>query len=77
MEFTTTPSDLIRIVEVAREIDANPLALAGRMIGLGQDEQRAGIPAWAWCAAAIGVGVFVGVRYSDEIRDALRVRSRE
>lgn len=76
MEFTATPTDILKVVEVARQIDANPLALAGRMIGLGQDEQRAGIPAWAWCAAVLGVGVFVGVRYADEIRDALRVRER-
>lgn len=33
-----------------------PLGLAGKIIGLGQDEVEAGIPWWAW----LGVGALVG-----------------
>lgn len=33
-----------------------PAGLAGKIIGLGQDEIEAGIPWWSWCA----VGVLAG-----------------
>jgi hypothetical protein len=68
MEFMTSPSDLLRVAEAARQIDSNPLALAGRLIGLGADEQKQGIPGWAVGALLFGLGVWAGVRYGPEIR---------
>lgn len=59
MEFTASPSDVIRVVDTARKLEANPLHLAGRFLGLGQAEQRAGIPTWAWMALAFGAGAAV------------------
>lgn len=72
MEFTASPSDLIRAVQAAREIDANPVTLAGKLVGLGAEEQEAGIPSWAWMTVALGLGVYLGVRYGDEVRQKLR-----
>jgi len=54
-------SDLETVARVAQQIDANPLTLAGRLVGLGEAEQRAGIPTWAWVTAALGLGVAAGV----------------
>jgi hypothetical protein len=72
VEFTASPSDLIRAVQAAREIDANPVTLAGKLIGLGADEQEAGIPSWAWMTVALGLGLYLGVRYGTEVRQKLR-----
>lgn len=72
MEFTASPSDLIRAVQTAREIDANPVTLAGKLIGLGADEQEAGIPGWAWMTVALGLGLYLGVRYGSDVRQKLR-----
>lgn len=62
-EFTASPSDLIKIAEVAQRIDANPLALAGRMLGMGQEDRKVGVPSWAWMVVVFGLGVYVGARY--------------
>jgi hypothetical protein len=71
MEFTASPEDIFRAVDVARKIDANPVALAGKLLGLSSAEQRAGVPVWAWVAVALGTGVYVGVQYGPKIRDVL------
>lgn len=73
MEFTASPSDLIRAVEAARQIDANPVTLAGKLLGLGADEQEAGIPSWAWMTVALGLGIYLGFRYGPQVRQKLRV----
>lgn len=72
MDFVTSPSDLVKIAEMAQKIDTNPLALAGRLVGLGQDEQRAGIPGWAWATLLLGAGVWIGVKYGPEIQRRLK-----
>lgn len=56
MDFTASPADVIKIVQTARQLEANPLSLAGRFFGLSGDEARAGVPPWAWCALAFGAG---------------------
>ena len=69
MEFTASPQDLFQAMDVVRKIDANPLNAVGRVMGLSAAEQRAGIPTWAWCTIAVGVGVAVGVKYAPQIRE--------
>lgn len=68
MELTASPTDLIKLADAARSVDANPLRLAVRLAGLGIDEQRAGVPPWAWCAVALGLGVWIGTEYGPRIK---------
>lgn len=72
MEFTASPSDVLRVVDAARQIDGNPTVLVGRLLGLSGTDVKAGIPVWAWTAMALGVGVYLGMRYGDRIRDGVR-----
>lgn len=72
MSFMTTPTDVITLVRTARKLDANPFSLAGKLVGLGADEQRAGIPAWAWVLAGVGVGVAIGWKLAPAARQRLK-----
>jgi hypothetical protein len=63
MDFTASPTDVIKAVDTARKIEGNPVALGARFIGLGADEQRAGVPTWTWIVLAIGVGGILAHRY--------------
>jgi len=60
MEFLATPTDVMRLADTARRLEHNPLTLAGKLAGLGTDEQRAGVPPWAWVLLALGVGAGAG-----------------
>ena len=44
-----------------------PLGLAGKIIGLGQDEIEAGIPWWAW----VGIGALAGSIATYSLRDKI------
>jgi hypothetical protein len=46
----------------------SPLALAGRLFGLGEAEMNAGIPKWAWAAVGLVAGATVMWVWSDEIK---------
>ena len=72
MSFMTTPTDVMTLVRTARKLDANPFSLAGKLVGLGVDEQRAGIPAWAWVLAGVGVGVAIGWKLAPAARERLK-----
>jgi hypothetical protein len=72
MTFMATPTDMLTLVRTARKLDANPFSLAGKLVGLGADEQRAGIPAWAWVVAGVGVGVAIGWRLAPAARARLK-----
>ncbi len=67
MDFVMSPADLGKVAEAAMKIDANPLKLVGRTLGLGDAEMKAGIPTWAWVTLALGAGAFVGVKYGPGI----------
>jgi len=56
-----TLTDLESISNAALRVDTNPIGLAGRLLGLSADEQKAGIPGWAWLTVGLGVGVIAGV----------------
>ncbi len=75
MTFMATPADMLTLVRTARKLDANPFSLAGKLVGLGADEQRAGIPAWAWIAAGVGIGIAIGWKLAPEARARLKAFS--
>ena len=54
-------SDLESLSQAALRVDANPVGLAGRLVGLSGGEQRAGIPAWAWLGIGVSAGVLGGI----------------
>jgi len=66
-QVVMSPSDLGKLYQAASAI-GNPIAIAGRVAGLGQDEQRAGIPAWAWIAVALGAGLVIGIQYGPKLK---------
>lgn len=68
----TTPTDVMTLVRTARKLDGNPFSLAGKLVGLGADEQRAGIPAWAWILAGVGVGVAIGWKLAPAAHERLK-----
>ena len=65
-------TDLGTLADVAQKVDVNPLALAGRFLGLSKEEQQAGIPAWSWCTVAFVAGIVVAVKYGPAVADKLR-----
>lgn len=75
MTFMATPADMMSLVRTARKLDANPFSLAGKLVGLGADEQRAGIPAWAWITAGVGIGIAIGWKLAPAARARLKAFS--
>ena len=67
MDFVMSPADLEKIATAAMKIDANPLKLAGRAVGLGEAEMSAGIPTWAWVTLALGAGAVLGIKYGHHV----------
>lgn len=53
-------SDLETLSNVAMKVDANPIVLVGRFLGLSAEEQSAGVPKWGWFALAAGAAVAGG-----------------
>lgn len=74
MEFTATPSDVVNVVEAAKKLDANPLKLGGRFLGLGAEDQERGVPLWAWLVLAAAVGGWATVQLSKKLRGRRRRR---
>jgi len=70
-EFVVNPNDIAKAWQAAQTI-GSPGALVKRLAGLGQDEQRAGVPTWAWVALAFGVGAAVGIATRPRVADFLR-----
>lgn len=54
-------ADLETISNVAMRMDANPVTLLGRVLGLSAQEQAAGVPKWGWIALAAGAAVAGGL----------------
>ncbi len=67
MDFVMSPADLEKVAAAAMKIDANPLKLAGRAVGLGDAEMKAGVPTWAWILLALGAGAVVGIKYGHHV----------
>ena len=64
MTFMATPTDVITLVRTARKLDGNPFSLAGKLVGLGAEEQKVGIPVWAWLTVGLGIGVALGFKFA-------------
>jgi hypothetical protein len=54
-----SPQDVERWWSVARTVD-NPTGLAGRLVGMDDTEQSAGVPTWAWVTLGVAVGAMLG-----------------
>jgi hypothetical protein len=54
-------SDLETLSNVAMKVDANPVVLVGRFLGLSAEEQAVGVPKWGWIALAAGAAVAGGL----------------
>ena len=67
MDFVMSPGDLEKIAGAAMKIDANPVKLVGRTVGLGESEMAAGIPGWAWIVLALGAGAVLGIKYGHHV----------
>jgi len=48
-----------------------PIQMAGRLFGLGADQQRAGIPKWAWTGIGVVVGATLMWTYGDKLKAKL------
>lgn len=46
----------------------NPSGTALAFLGLSDDEQRAGIPGWAWGVAILATGVYLGVLVAPKLK---------
>ena len=44
-----------------------PLGLAGKLLGLGQDEMEVGVPWWGWLGVGIVVGGVVTYAYREKL----------
>jgi hypothetical protein len=61
------PSDLTGMLSSVGAMQ-NPKGVALSFLGLSPDEQRAGIPAWAWAILALGAGVYLGNKYAPSLK---------
>jgi len=50
---------LVKHAMPAMERYGGPMALAGKLLGLSQDELKAGVPWWGWTAIGVGTGAVV------------------
>jgi hypothetical protein len=48
-----------------------PVGLAGKIVGLGQSEMKAGVPWWAWLGIGIMAGGIVTYSYRDRLERIL------
>jgi hypothetical protein len=46
----------------------SPIALAGRIFGLGEEEMKAGVPKWAWAGVGLFAGATVMWLWGDDIK---------
>lgn len=60
MNFNVSPDDLTRVAGTVLSREPDPVALAGRLLGMSGAEARAGAPPWAWAAGAFVAGVGLG-----------------
>lgn len=67
MDFVMSPADLEKVAAAAMRIDPNPLKIAGRAVGLGDAEMKAGVPSWAWVLLALGAGAVLGIKYGHHV----------
>jgi hypothetical protein len=63
------PFDVAKGLEpVLERTGDTPVQFAGRLLGLGAEEQRAGVPKWAYAAAGLVGGVALMWAFGDDVR---------
>ena len=66
MNVVVQPSDVAKALHTVGAFK-DPVGIAGKVVGLGRDEVNAGIPAWAFCVAALAAGVYIGGKYGRDL----------
>jgi hypothetical protein len=64
-------ADVTAVMDVARRVDPNPLALGGRLLGFSSEEQESGVPTWAWVVLGLAAGAGVGLVVVPKVRGYL------
>jgi len=70
MNLNVQPHHLLQAANAIGAI-SNPKGTALSFLGLSEDEQKAGIPAWAWATLALAAGVYIGVKVKPKIKEIL------
>lgn len=68
MDLETLGKAYGALAPVLEKSGQSPLALAGRIIGLGQEEMKAGIPKWGWAAVGIAAGATLMWVWGDNLK---------
>lgn len=58
-----------------RKTGDTPLSFAGRLVGLGQQEQQVGVPKWAWLGIGLVAGASVAWVFRPDIERFVRRRA--
>lgn len=63
MNLNVQPQDLQNILSGMGAVE-NPKGTALSMLGFSPEDQRVGVPTWAWMVLAMGAGIYIGARVS-------------
>lgn len=67
MGLQVQPKDVLGALNGIGAIQ-NPSGTTLSFLGLSDEEQRAGIPGWAWCVVVLGLGIYVGVQVAPRLK---------
>jgi predicted transcriptional regulator with HTH domain len=67
MGLQVQPSDVMGALNGIGAI-TNPSGTALAFLGISESEKQNGIPAWAWCIASLGVGIYLGTVVVPQLR---------
>jgi predicted transcriptional regulator with HTH domain len=67
MNLQVQPSDVLGALNGLGALQ-NPTGTALSLLGLSASEQRAGVPTWAWCVVGVGLGIYIGSKYSGRLK---------
>ena len=63
------PFDVARGLEpILQRTGDSPMQFAGRLLGLGAEQQRLGVPKWGWLGVGLVAGGAVVWVYGDDMR---------
>ena len=54
------------------QVGSNPVQLAGRLVGLGEVEQDAGVPKWGWFVVGLVLGGTAMLYWGEPLRKWVR-----
>jgi hypothetical protein len=67
MNLQVQPQDLQNVLSGMGAIQ-NPRGTALSMLGFTPENQRTGVPVWAWGVLALGVGIYIGGKFSPKLK---------